>query len=581
MPNQYQYQPLEDNRTIRLLHASRSKNGSLLFDFSHVSLNNSPVYEAVSYTWGSKDRDKTIRHRKTGHVLYMTSNCQDMLWSLTKDGPRILWVDALSINQEGILEKNHQIPLMADLYRSASRTIAYIGEADSSSYDLSRMHISKALDPTLDIKRSAAMILSRPWFTRTWVIQEVLLSKRLVIQAGKNRIEETALASQVTSGGGVLNMKEIFPADLRRLRKQRVSGNREHRSMGMLRTDAEESKRSQTTGARTSGSDTLTNSIHLFNVLCESASYQCEDPRDKLFAIISLLEGDIPPDLEANYSRSVEEVYTNISRHLLSHGATKALAAAIGIELANRRHLPSWTIDWRCLRHLSQPGYIQSAFCPGSDASRWYSASDHSNTSFERIADKALLTPLEGCGLCIRGKRFHTVEQPKIVSALAEWESRPNFWARKKYCEKFSAPMDMYPEYAIMDKGNTATWLKRISGFDWRLGCVDERSSLYQDWKTEPDQLTRREMNKDKRVCVIQNGNESGYAPWTTATSDIICVFLGFELPFVLRPCKKAWYLVGECYIPWVMEGQGVADIDWAAAYDREPVAPLEDFHIY
>ena len=72
-----------------------------------------------------------------------------------------------------------------------------------------------------------------------------------------------------------------------------------------------------------------------------------------------------------------------------------------------------------------------------------------------------------------------------------------------------------------------------------------------------------------------------GFLPRETEVGDFICILLGFRVPFVLRPTGNAWQLVGEYYLPWLMEGQQVAHIDWNDAYNETRPTPLEDFCIY
>ena len=43
------------------------------------------------------------------------------------DRPRVLWIDALYINQDETVERNHQVALMRDIYKKAARAIVWIG----------------------------------------------------------------------------------------------------------------------------------------------------------------------------------------------------------------------------------------------------------------------------------------------------------------------------------------------------------------------------------------------------------------------------------------------------------------------
>ena len=84
----------------------------------------------------------------------------------------------------------------------------------------------------------------------------------------------------------------------------------------------------------------------LFEVLSATANHKCSDPRDKIFALLSLFKGPIPKALEADYHRSLNDVYASASRYLLGWGSGRVLEAARG--LSGDPGLPTWAIDRRC-----------------------------------------------------------------------------------------------------------------------------------------------------------------------------------------------------------------------------------------
>src|SRR5271156_4896027 len=94
-------------------------------------------------------------------------------------------IDPICINQDDMDERSWQVRLMAQIFRNASRTIAYIGEADMYSSAVSIWCRNQELGQfnsltyesddshDLDLSRSEAewsarILLGRPWFTRTW-----------------------------------------------------------------------------------------------------------------------------------------------------------------------------------------------------------------------------------------------------------------------------------------------------------------------------------------------------------------------------------------------------------------------------
>ncbi|KAF2461212.1 heterokaryon incompatibility, partial [Lineolata rhizophorae] len=89
-------------------------------------LRSSPKYEALSYTWG----DALDRHSIAceGKTIRVTANLLSALQHLRQpDVTRILWVDAVCINQGNIAERDAQVRMMGDIYRMAARVLVWLG----------------------------------------------------------------------------------------------------------------------------------------------------------------------------------------------------------------------------------------------------------------------------------------------------------------------------------------------------------------------------------------------------------------------------------------------------------------------
>ncbi|KAK4634101.1 hypothetical protein CLAFUW4_01973 [Fulvia fulva] len=98
------------------------------------------------------------------------------------------------------------------------------------------------------------------------------------------------------------------------------------------------------------------------------------------------------------------------------------------------------------------------------------------------------------------------------------------------------------------------------------------------------DPLPRSKDHRRHRKKVVLSDGHAALTPYAAQQYDIVAVFLGFEVPFVLRhrpPPDQGWLLVGECYVEHIMEAQAVDDVDWDTITSKEPVMPLEDFHLY
>lgn len=185
----YPYSPLPAN-SIRLLRLRPHSDERALVQCQllEYSLSDSGrgthLYEALSYVWGSEEKPRRVSTDKGD--LYITENLYAALLRLRdRSFERIIWVDAICINQDDIEERNHQVQAMASIYAKASRVIVWLEEGmdshpgDSEVSDNVRRAlelISKAASGEL-VKSSddeaahlaIRTLLQRSWFERIWV----------------------------------------------------------------------------------------------------------------------------------------------------------------------------------------------------------------------------------------------------------------------------------------------------------------------------------------------------------------------------------------------------------------------------
>lgn len=211
----YLYSPLSAHpnsiRLLRLLPASNDQDPihCEIFDYS---LTNPPrtshLYECLSYVWGDIGDRPTILIDSA--ELAVTKNLHGALQRLRDPQlDRILWVDAVCINQDDIIERAQQVHMMAMIYAYASRVVVWLGdEADGSKEAIeylredasrvyrrqrkgdfergggeeSQMGDSASREQPLKpmdggerhAKQSARdktmLLIKRPWFRRIWVL---------------------------------------------------------------------------------------------------------------------------------------------------------------------------------------------------------------------------------------------------------------------------------------------------------------------------------------------------------------------------------------------------------------------------
>jgi hypothetical protein len=190
--SQYSYSPLQAGqnriRLLRLLpaEADEAEIQCELFDYSLDDSRRNHLYEALSYVWG--DPKNTLPVLMHGQRFEVTVNLHAALLRLRNHAmQRILWVDAICINQVDQKEKEHQIQAMAKIYGQANRVVVWLGEAaDGSDEAIEQLRVTGDNTPSAPIRERGPIsgptlaLLQRPWFRRIWVKQQLFEGANLV-----------------------------------------------------------------------------------------------------------------------------------------------------------------------------------------------------------------------------------------------------------------------------------------------------------------------------------------------------------------------------------------------------------------
>jgi hypothetical protein len=127
---------------------------------THVSLDDNPKYEALSYTWGSPINKASIRVGSAW--LSVTQNLFSALHALSPHGTyRIIWIDAMCINQNDPTERDHQVAFMMSIYTRANRVIVWLGSAADNSEAV--MDYIGTIIPEPDLTEHKSWVYSDTW----------------------------------------------------------------------------------------------------------------------------------------------------------------------------------------------------------------------------------------------------------------------------------------------------------------------------------------------------------------------------------------------------------------------------------
>jgi hypothetical protein len=335
------YSPLQDSDEIRVLHLrSRSSSDNIISTLKHVKFSEDPTYEALSYVWGSPEVTKVIN--LDGVELPVRENLYCALDHLRLENKtRILWIDALCINQIDEKERNHQVAQMGTIYQSAERVVAWLGDSDDSSssafraiLDTKEWYVIKEesqnrLNRGSKISLQTAFfqcvldLFSRPYWTRMWIIQEVLLARKLLFQCGDDNCSWRQLIWFLNFFGLIDESYPNYNANVgySHYRPQNLLALRERDIFSKDVADHLSPTRDCTTSGEWSFSPCRPEShvsdrwSYLVELMLLFERAECQNTLDKAFSLYALAADCCRKALPIDYSLSPKELYGIVLRH--------------------------------------------------------------------------------------------------------------------------------------------------------------------------------------------------------------------------------------------------------------------------
>lgn len=200
-----------DQVSCRIVHKALSPRSAQLEDIENAVQG----YEALSYEWGYPPDNPPKspgmgladeEEQRKPHTILVDGKNFVVRWNLycalrqlrLAENPRVLWVDALSINQENDQERDHQVTLMKMIYPRADRVVVWLGRntwksinplsqmKDFNNSVLRNMKTGERRDQSfnaVEVKFLSVWyrFLGASYWSRLWIIQEVVLAKDIVL----------------------------------------------------------------------------------------------------------------------------------------------------------------------------------------------------------------------------------------------------------------------------------------------------------------------------------------------------------------------------------------------------------------
>jgi hypothetical protein len=606
----YNYRSLEDRafRHIRLLVLAPGRpDDTLRGQIKEVSLDEPGLrFSALSYHWGPVKETHGLTTDEglvglTGSLYLALQALRDMSSEVT------LWVDAICINQNNRQEKRLQIRLMGEIYQHADTVIAWTGSGTESS--------DRAMEALLQIRtlslrppvwpstlppiptswagkncpsieddaatwEDIALFFERPWFSRVWVVQEVALASRVLVYCGGWRVvwddAFEALRICIQERPGFLEDRNPKPG-----RRDRAASY----ALGILR--------------QTYSNPYVHHRYDLLQLL-ELCSYaESTEPRDKLFALLSLASDAGDPMLDPDYVSPLEDVMLRYAQVFVERGNTMNLLYRAGTSKNSIPGCPSWIPDWT---RESRPRTISTWRCRQTGAG--FTATKDTTTRARIDANDSRVLVVAGSRVdrikLVHNTTRRDVDAMKYTASLwaaisSNLSSRPYPTGetaeevRQRLPIGDAAGPQLGPltdsvstcrELADGDVSSRLTGTQARGGSEapWQglladstgLGSIHDALSFFRQprgqrhglwgyWTTASAFSSRL---STARLCVTERGY-LGLVPHDAVAGDSVVLIDGGAVPFVVRGCGDAerpyiTTLVGECYVHGIMHGEAM-----------------------
>ncbi|TLD19610.1 hypothetical protein PspLS_09620 [Pyricularia sp. CBS 133598] len=406
------YKPLcEETGEIRLIVINPGNSPDpVICSFDTVLLTDTPtpVYDALSYAWGESEisREPIILHEQPLHVRLNLHAALQAIRSSTS--ATVLWIDAICINQSDLGERARQVRIMRDIFAKARKVLAWVGPLqDERDFHAMNLMTRIILEPEASAGEdtqgvigldnlhqnplsSLYRFLSRPYWGRMWIVQELAVAQECWVLCGSIR---RSFSDYISLPAKLLPLMRL--EDL----ENSVSGE----------------------AADLAGTLTFTQMI---DAVCQFRDNDCEidlrgaleflpghvcsDPRDKVYAILGLCGEATRFAIVPDYSEAMTlvKLYRQVVEHCLDAEGNLTVLAGPRHFATQDDGLPSWCprfddIDqWLAKDPLDLRG-------PGLADSPSLRFIDHTGSGPTRLVVEALL------GIPLSLAHPHPVDEPE------------------------------------------------------------------------------------------------------------------------------------------------------------------------
>jgi hypothetical protein len=596
----FTYQPLDlasDEIRLVRLQPDRTTN-ELVFDILNVAIERAPPFKALSYAWGKSSERTSVRFNngvfKVNNTLY---NFLVQVTEKSEDAQAYYWIDAISIDQGNVAERNQQVLRMKEIYEAAAQIVVWLGSPriPMPLTNQPTASTSKLMEPGLRAPRDllinpnlgwrgsrrprgmkyglpARLLAKRTaltrmyedtWWERAWIIQE----------ASTPAIKDTSQPNSVWIGPHRFNFDDCLRGS-ETYGKAAASEYQRYRVPTMVEDLA---------WIRARRSD-VASKLEIYDLLPRVRRYEAHDMRDKIYSILAISCDYDAKDLKPDYGKPTPEIYTGLVRYLIERDQ-KLDILAYCTEKRNIEGLPSWVpgeqpqnsrgTDFRA---ILLPTAAESSDVVQRNIADCFSRPQ--DWSYKNVPVPFLRRSYNACGELpwrVSFQNWGSSIRCKGVHIASIHDVGPARNKAPKYGINESAVSQRWFTFGMLSLSHNAydcTYEERLDTLR-RVMCADvfegDSSQIRRNVVRWPSTDTSHRFEFSERDFVVNPNMDKatnlrrlisldddllGLGPADASAGDFVYVLCGLPVPLVLRKFQEHFLIVGECYVHGIMDAE-------------------------
>jgi hypothetical protein len=315
----YPYRPIQTAAGIRLLviQPAADPESAIRCSLIQEADRTKRGYAALSYCWGSFP-DSPPAILLDGVDFKVTPNLHAALKQFRHSSRRrVLWVDAVCINQADDAEKSQQVAQMHEIYRCSACILMWIGDASSQGSfaiqwlrELQEARLEEGLDAAChsDTVRNhwpaIRDFFEQPYWRRVWILQEAICRDDSLVCFGARGIPWGAVRHLALTRLPDIQEAIMFKVGSGRRQDQQEVALEIEICFRRIKLHADFTEK-RVRGAR----------IPFLDGLVATRNCDATDARDRIYAVMGFVSSDCPANVD--YSKPLWQVYLETARDVI------------------------------------------------------------------------------------------------------------------------------------------------------------------------------------------------------------------------------------------------------------------------